>query len=149
MHPDNTRPQTNHNVNTNTHRTRYVYANTHDIRIYSVNITIKHTIHKGKPKNHRTRQKSIFAETRLLKQQQTSRQNTRHSTRTLMLKPPSLQSNTTHEITQQISSQAPHDGCNNILNILCINPLKPNGHYRGRTAPLTSKVVFYILIQQI
>ena len=29
------------------------------------------------------------------------------------------------------------------------NPLKPNDHYRGRTAPLTSKVVFYIFIQQI
>jgi len=30
-----------------------------------------------------------------------------------------------------------------------INPLTPNEPYRGRTAPLTSKVVFYIFIQQI
>ena len=30
-----------------------------------------------------------------------------------------------------------------------INPLTPNGRYRDRTAPLTSKVVFYIFIQQI
>jgi len=30
-----------------------------------------------------------------------------------------------------------------------INPLTPNDPYRGRTAPLTSKVAFYIFIQQI
>ena len=30
-----------------------------------------------------------------------------------------------------------------------LNPLTPNDHYRGRTAPLTSKVAFYIFIQQI
>jgi len=30
-----------------------------------------------------------------------------------------------------------------------INRLAPNGSYRGRTAPLTSKVAFYIFIQQI
>jgi len=30
-----------------------------------------------------------------------------------------------------------------------INPLMPNVNYSGRTAPLTSKVVFYIFIQQI
>jgi len=30
-----------------------------------------------------------------------------------------------------------------------INPLKPNDAYRRRTAPLTSKVAFYIVIQQI
>ena len=29
------------------------------------------------------------------------------------------------------------------------NPLKPNDPYRGRTAPITSKVAFYIFIQQI
>jgi len=29
------------------------------------------------------------------------------------------------------------------------NPLTPNDHYSGRTAPLNSKVVFYIFIQQI
>ena len=28
-------------------------------------------------------------------------------------------------------------------------PLKPNDPYRGRTAPLTAKVPFYIFIQQI
>ena len=31
------------------------------------------------------------------------------------------------------------------LDILCINPLKPNEHYSGRTAPLTSKrCILYI-----
>jgi len=30
-----------------------------------------------------------------------------------------------------------------------LNPLTPNDSYRGRTAPLTSKVAFYIFIQQI
>ena len=29
------------------------------------------------------------------------------------------------------------------------NPLTPNDNYSGRTAPLTSKVAFYIFIQQI
>ena len=38
-------------------------------------------------------------------------------------------------------SQAPVDGC--------INLLTPNVNYSGRTAPLTSKVAFYIFIQQI
>jgi len=32
---------------------------------------------------------------------------------------------------------------------LSINPLTPNVNYSGRTAPLTSKVAFYIFIQQI
>jgi len=32
---------------------------------------------------------------------------------------------------------------------LTINPLTPNDPYRARTAPLTSKVAFYIFIQQI
>jgi len=32
---------------------------------------------------------------------------------------------------------------------LHINPLTPNVNYSGRTAPLTSKVAFYIFIQQI
>ena len=30
-----------------------------------------------------------------------------------------------------------------------INPLTLNDSYRGRTTPLTSKVAFYIFIQQI
>ena len=30
-----------------------------------------------------------------------------------------------------------------------INPMKPNDYYSGRTAPLTSKVLFYIFIKQI
>jgi len=39
-------------------------------------------------------------------------------------------------------------------NLFCLretsfNPLKPNDPYRPRTAPLTSKVAFYIFIQQI
>ena len=32
---------------------------------------------------------------------------------------------------------------------MCFNPLTPNEPYRGRTALLTSKVAFYIFIQQI
>ena len=32
---------------------------------------------------------------------------------------------------------------------LLFNPLTPNDLYSGRTAPLTSKVAFYIFIQQI
>ena len=35
------------------------------------------------------------------------------------------------------------------FNNQTINPLTPNDTYRGRTAPLTSKVAFYIFIQQI
>jgi len=34
-------------------------------------------------------------------------------------------------------------------NQFLFNPLTPNDPYRGRTAPLTSKVAFYIFIQQI
>ena len=33
--------------------------------------------------------------------------------------------------------------------VLSFNPLKPNDTYRTRTAPLTSKVLYYIFIQQI
>jgi len=36
--------------------------------------------------------------------------------------------------------------------VVCVRPvnrLTPNDPYRGRTAPLTSKVAFYIFIQQI
>ena len=29
------------------------------------------------------------------------------------------------------------------------NPLTPNNYYSGHTAPLTSKVAFYVFIQQI
>jgi len=32
---------------------------------------------------------------------------------------------------------------------ICLNLLTPNVNYSGRTAPLTSKVAFYIFIQQI
>ena len=45
--------------------------------------------------------------------------------------------------------------CVTVTHIIClhfdflINPLTPNDPYRGRTAPLTSKVAFYIFIQQI
>jgi hypothetical protein len=35
------------------------------------------------------------------------------------------------------------------FRVRCVNPLTPNDHYSGRTAPLTSKVSFYIFIQQI
>jgi len=37
----------------------------------------------------------------------------------------------------------------NTLDFPSLNPLTSNGPYRGRTAPLTSKVAFYIFIQQI
>jgi len=36
-----------------------------------------------------------------------------------------------------------------ILLLLIINLLMPNVNYSGRTAPLTSKVAFYVFIQQI
>ena len=32
---------------------------------------------------------------------------------------------------------------------ITVNTLTPNDHYSGRTAPLTSDVAFYIIIQQI
>jgi len=35
------------------------------------------------------------------------------------------------------------------VNETDLNPLTPNDPYRGRTAPLTSKVAFYTFIQQI
>jgi len=37
----------------------------------------------------------------------------------------------------------------NCIKMLCINLLTPNVNYSGRTAPLTSKVAFYLFIQQI
>jgi hypothetical protein len=36
-----------------------------------------------------------------------------------------------------------------ILCIKLVSPSTPNDHYSARTAPLTSKVAFYIFIQQI
>jgi len=37
-----------------------------------------------------------------------------------------------------------------LLTFVCVlNLLTPNVNYSGRTAPLTSKVAFYIFIQQI
>ena len=50
--------------NTNTHRTRYVITNMHDIRIYSGNI-IKNTQHTRELKNLKTPQQPIFTETSL------------------------------------------------------------------------------------
>jgi len=35
------------------------------------------------------------------------------------------------------------------LDVVALNLLTPNVNYSGRTAPLTSKVAFYIFIQQI
>jgi len=63
-----------------------------------------------------TPEQPIFAETRVLEQPQTSWLITRHYLSTLMQKPLSLQSNTTHEITNK--SQASEDGCINIRNML-------------------------------
>ena len=40
--------------------------------------------------------------------------------------------------------------CLNCISVVfSVNLLTPNDHYNGRTAPLTSKVSFYIFIQQI
>ena len=39
--------------------------------------------------------------------------------------------------------------CLFIIITIGINLLMPNVNYSGRTAPLTSKVAFYIFIQQI
>jgi hypothetical protein len=44
-----------------------------------------------------------------------------------------------HELYELLSTHKP----------LCINLLTPNVNYTGRTSPLTSKVSFYIFIQQI
>ena len=50
------------------------------------------------------------------------------------------------------------DGSNNVCLFVCVcvcvcvcvfNPLTPKDPYSGRTAPLTSKLSFYIFIQQI
>jgi len=35
------------------------------------------------------------------------------------------------------------------VRFIVVNLLTPNVNYSGRTAPLTSKVAFYIFIQQI
>ena len=37
----------------------------------------------------------------------------------------------------------------NSLEMAVINSLTPNDYYSGHTAPLTSKVAFYVFIQQI
>jgi len=39
--------------------------------------------------------------------------------------------------------------CNIFIRVRIINILTPNVNYSGRTAPLTSKVSFYIFIQQL
>ena len=39
--------------------------------------------------------------------------------------------------------------CNITGSVFNVNPLTPNNPYIGRTAPLTSKVAFYVFIQQI
>jgi len=41
------------------------------------------------------------------------------------------------------------DGRTPVCDLARINLLTPNVNYSGRTAPLTSKVAFYIFIQQI
>ena len=44
----------------------------------------------------------------------------------------------------QLTAEGAHS-----IGELVINPLTPNDPYRGRTATLTTKVAFYIFIQQI
>ena len=46
-------------------------------------------------------------------------------------------------------SARPHSAAQTQDLITSFNPLKPNDYYSGRTAPLTSKVAFYVFIQQI
>ena len=47
--------------------------------------------------------------------------------------------------------QSPGTFC--LIKLMCglsvVNPLTPNDPYRGRTAPPTCKVAFYVFIQQI
>ena len=50
------------------------------------------------------------------------------------------QGKSTHMGTPNLSANSPS---------MVINLLTPNVNYSGRTAPLTSKVAFYIFIQQI
>jgi len=52
-----------------------------------------------------------------------------------------LQADITRKFYQILSN-------NNVIKF-SLNPLTPNNHYSGRTAPLSSKVAFYIFIQQI
>ena len=40
-------------------------------------------------------------------------------------------------------------GQDGLFQILCLNLLSPNANYSGRNATLSSKVAFYIFIQQI
>jgi len=48
------------------------------------------------------------------------------------------------KINTKHSTQSVHN-----VEFVNINPLTPKDSYRGRTAPLTSKVTFYIFIQQM
>ena len=63
-----------------------------------------------------------------------------------------------HNLSPHETSRFPLDGFSRHLRIFrkllkkkigFINSLTPNDPYSGRTAPLTSKVAFYIFIQQI
>jgi len=47
------------------------------------------------------------------------------------------------------SSCCQKDGSHLLLLCSVLNLLTPNVNYSGRTAPLTTKVAFYIFIQQI
>ena len=53
-----------------------------------------------------------------------------------------------HLVLQMLKYVLPYK-CNCIIISNTINLLTPNVNYSGRTAPLTSKVAFYIFIQQI
>ena len=102
LHKDTTPIQASHNV-TPTHiepgMSNLIYKTSEYVQE-----TLSKTYHtQRKLNNRKTPQRPTFAETRFLKQPHTSRLNTHHWISTIMLKPLSLQSNTTHEITQQIS----------------------------------------------
>ena len=54
------------------------------------------------------------------------------------------------ELSQAIAGESRLEILNSCMSpFLLINPLTPNDNYIGGTAPLTSKVAFYIFIQQI
>jgi len=66
---------------------------------------------------------------------------------------PAITTGRKRELAEVRPTLAPLPKCcnraNHGNNINNINLLTPNVNYSGRTAPLTSKVAFYIFIQQI
>ena len=50
---------------------------------------------------------------------------------------------------ENVTESCHHESFETYINAVIVNLLTPNVNYSARTAPLTSKVAFYIFIQQI